>query len=227
MHTTSIKDTARIAAIIAKAVAEYLKNDQKASYPLTGDVWLTVRCKRVASRLKDGFTYMTQDGALFIRKVDEERIKLVAHAFPRSKRLWNGPDVIPNNELASMFASLFHDLIWGHRRELAEAMGIEARDVLTFGSDVFFIAWRAIDPSFLGRIKSWLAYQGVRSAEPWYHRWKEGVVIAASALLLGGCSGCYTTPDGEVEEMGGVDIVKQIMHDYGDGLGPDPTEVEE
>lgn len=222
---------ARIANIIHQAVKrseKYLRDDQRATYPLTGDVWIASKSKRIARKLRDDTLYTTKDGSITIRKLDEKRVKIVAHKFCRASKLWNGPDVLKNNELASMFASLFHDLLWVHREELADVLGLTIKDVLYLANDAFILAWRFIDPSLLGRVKSYFAFQAVSAAVPWYHRLKGATAAIAASVLLSGCSGCYSLPDGEVEEAGGVEIVKQIMHEYGDGLGPDPaTETED
>ena len=224
MNHADAKTAARIAGIIAAAVRDYLRDDQRASYPLTGDVWITVRCPRVARRIADGTLYTTADESLTIRKVDAERVKLVAHAFQRASKLWNGPDILKNNELASMFASLFHDLMWGHKAELAVALALAPKDVLRLANDVFLLAWRYIDGSLWGRVKSRLAFKAVSAAVPWYHTAKKILALVAGSLLVAGCgSGCYSLPDGEVEEAGGVETVQHIMDIYGDGLGPDPA----
>lgn len=211
-------DAVRIADILSRAVMDYLRDDQRASYPLTGDVWMVARSKRAWKKIKDGFErYTTADGAISLYKLPDGVIKAVAHQFPRSKNLWNGPDLLRNNKLASMFASLFHDLIWGHRRELAEALGISVPNVLRIGNDLFIQAWRAIDGSFKGKVESWIAFQAVSAAAPWYHKLK-GSALALVALGL--LSGCYSVPEGEVLEVGGVEVVEQIMKEYGDGLQP-------
>ena len=214
---------ARIANIIHQAVKRsehYLREDQRATYPLTGDVWIVVKCKRIARKLKDENWHTTADGSLTIRKLDEKRVKIVAHKFCRASKLWNGPDVLKNNELASMFASLFHDLLWGHKDELAAMLGLSVKDILYLANDAFILAWRFIDPSLLGRVKSYFAFQAVSAAVPWYHNLKGATAAIAASVLLSGCSGCYSLPDGEVEESGGVEIVEQIMHEWGDGLAP-------
>ena len=217
----------RIANIIHQAVKRsehYLRNDQRATYPLTGDVWIVVKCKRIARKIKDEDWHTTADGSLTIRKLDEKRVKIVAHKFCRASKLWNGPDVLKNNELASMFASLFHDLLWGHKDELAAMLGLSVKDVLALANDAFILAWRFIDPSLLGRVKSYFAFQAVSAAVPWYHKLKGATAAIAASVLLSGCSGCYSLPDGEVEEAGGVETVQHIMDIYGDGLGPDIEE---
>ena len=73
-------------------------------------------------------------------------------------------------------------------------------------------------------MKSWIAFQAVSAAAPWYHKAKKALaVLALGALLAGGCSGCAAFPEGGVDELDGVDVVEEVMRDYGDGLGPDPA----
>lgn len=232
MTVATVMEAAKIAAIIRKAVedtADYIRTDQAASYPLAADVWLTVKSKRVAkrvARLCVGSHVVMGDGSLEIVRIDEKRTRFIAHKFARASNLWNGPDLLRNTELASMFASLFHDLIWVHRHELAEKLGIEEIEVLRLGNDVFNLAWRFIDPSWIGRFKSWAAFQAVEFSAPHYHRVKRALaLVAAASLAAAGCSeGCFSLPDGAAEEAGGVEEVQRVMRVYGDGLGPDIEE---
>ena len=239
LDPATIKRIIRIANIVHRAVRDYLRDDKRASYPLTGDVWIEIKSKRVAKRL-DGLKfgeYTTKDGSLTLRRIDEKRVRVTAHAFQRVSKLWNGPDILKNNELSSMFASLFHDLMWAHREELAEVLGCTPKKVKIVANDVFVLAWRAIDPSFLGRIKSYIAFQAVSAATPWYGEGADNqantpsenavVALAFAIIALSGCSGCFSLPDGEVTDVGGTDLVGQIMSDYGDGLAPDPATTEE
>ncbi|MBQ9727634.1 MAG: hypothetical protein IJV65_09045 [Kiritimatiellae bacterium] len=225
MTPEKIESVAKIAGIIRKAVeetADYIRRDQAAAYPLGADVSLTVKSKRVAkrcARLCVGMAVLTDDSALEIIRIDDKRVRFVAHKFCRASKLWNGPDLLRNTELASMFASLFHDLIWVHREELARKLGLSVRKVLRLGNDVFRLAWKFIDPSLAGRFKSWAAFQAVEFAAPWFHRLKPALALSAAMLAVGGSAGCYTLPDGEAEEACGVEEVRRIMDVYGDGLG--------
>lgn len=220
----TVRRTAKIAASLAKAVRDYIRDDQKAAYPLPRPVTAVIRCPRMSARLADGFEHLTSDGSLLVKKMPDGRILLRAGAFPRSANLWNGPDLLKNNEIASMTASLFHDLVWVHHEELAAAFGCSERDVLKFGNDAFPLVWRYVDPSLKGRVKSWIAFQAVSAAAPWYHKAKKALgAIALGALLAGGCTGCASFPEGGVDELDGVDAVEEVMSDYGDGLGPDPA----
>ena len=213
----------RIAGILAKAVKEYIRNDQKADYPLPGPVEVVVRSRRVAALVRSPYT--TKDGSLSVTPLGESRVRLVAHKFGR-EGLWNGPDAIPNDTLRGMLASLYHDLVWEHADELAAVWGCSKLEVLRWGGDVLYLVWVwASEDSWWGRREAWLAFQVTDFAAPWYHRLRKVVGKAILALVLlgcAGCSGCFSLPDGEVESVDGVEVVRQVMKDYGNGLGPGP-----
>jgi len=239
LDPATIRRIVRIANIVHRAVRDYLRDDKRASYPLTGDVWIEIKSKRVAKRINalKRDVYTTKDGSLTLCCFDDRTVRVTAHAFQRVSKLWNGPDILKNNALESMFASLFHDLMWAHKKELAEVLGITPKEVKRVANDVFVLAWRAIDPSLVGRVKSYFAFQAVSAATPWYGEGEDKqvatpgenaiVAVAFAAIALSGCSGCFSLPDGEVTDVGGADVVGQIMDDYGDGLGPDPATAEE
>lgn len=221
-------EQARIASILAKAVAKYIRDDQAADYPLPAPVTVIVKSRRVAAFVKSPYT--TKDGSLSVTPLGDNKVELTAHAFPRSG-LWNGPDAIPNDTLRGMLASLYHDLIWGHASELCEAWKCYQVDLLRWGGDVLYLVWVwASKDSWWGRREAWLAFQATNFAAPIYHKAKKALAKATCiAVLLGlcaGCSGCFSVPDGEVESVDGVDVVRQVMKDYGDGLGPGPDEKE-
>ena len=220
----TIKRITRIANIVHRAVRDYMRDDQRASYPLTGDVWVTINGGRTAKRVPDGTRFTTADGSLTIEKWGSGIVRITAHAFQRASKLWNGPDILKNNKLESMFASLFHDLMWIHRVEIGEALGLTPKQVMRLANDVFILAWRAIDPSLKGRIQSYFAFQAVSAAVPWWPWIQKALATVALSFLLAGCEGCWSMPGGEVVEVGGVDVVQGVMDVYGDGLGPDPAE---
>lgn len=217
---------ARIAKIIAEAVKNYVKEDQRADYPLPGEVSVVVKSRKVASLVRSPYT--TKDGSLTVEPVDERHVRLVAHKFVRCG-LWNGPDAIPNNTLRGMLASLYHDLIWVHAAELAAAWGCTELNILRWGGDVLYLVWMwASKDTWWGRREAWLAFQVTDFAAPFYHRLlprvKKAVGATVLALLCSGCTGCYSLPDGEVESVDGVEVVEQVMRDFGNGLDPGPQE---
>lgn len=209
-------EQARIASIIAKAVAKYIRDDQSADYPLPAPVTVIVKSRRVAAFVKSPYT--TKDGSLSVTPLGDNKVELTAHAFPRSG-LWNGPDAIPNNTLRGMLASLFHDLLWIASSEFCAAWKCYQTDFLRWANDVLYLVWVwASKDSWCGRREAWLAFQATNFAAPVYHKIKKAVGATAIALLCAGCTGCFSVPDGEVESVDGAEVVEQVMHDYGDGL---------
>lgn len=213
-----------VAKIISRAVREagdYLRNDQRASYPLRRPVYVVLRDNTLAALCKD---FRSADGALAIENRGDGLVKFLAGVFPRSANLWNGPDILRNKHLRRMLASLFHDLIWGHREELAAAWGLSVEEVLHLGNIVLFEVWMwASKDSWWGRIEARVAYQACELGKGWYHTAKKTLAVVALALVASGCEGCYSYPDGFVVEVYGEEEVQDVMDLYGDGL-EDPEE---
>ena len=215
---------------IAKAVekarssgfAEWLRQDQGASYPLDAPVTAVVKSRKLARLLPGDFDFTTQDGSLTIQRLSEKRVLLRANAFSRGMRLWNGPDLIPDDKLAAMVASLFHDLIWAHRVELADVLLATEMQVLQWGNDAFLLVWRFVDPSLAGRVKSYFAFQAVSAGKYVYHPAKRLLGLSGVATLLCVsllCAGCFSLPDGEVESIDGIDAVERAMQAGGFASG--------
>lgn len=206
-----------------KAALDYAKRDQRAKYALPGEVSVSLRSRRLARLLPEGFNYTTRDGSLTVTRLGPENVRLTAHPFPAESGLWNGPDAIPNKWFRSMLASLFHDLIWGHADELAAAIGKSRVEVLRWGNDALYLLWVwASDDSWLGRREAWLAFQATQFAAPWYHKIKRllGAFLLATLLVFAaGCSeGCYSLPDGGVTDVTGAEIIHSVIETQGDGL---------
>ena len=221
---------AKTVVAIAKAIekarssgfAEWLRQDQGASYPLDAPVTAIVKSKKLARLLPDEFDFTTRDGSLTIQRLPDTRVLLRANAFARGMRLWNGPDLIPDDNLAAMVASLFHDLIWAHRVELAAVLGASEMQILQWGSDAFILVWRFVDPSLSGRIESYFAFQAVSAGKYVYHPVKKllglsGAVTCAALSLF--AAGCASIPDGEVESIEGIDAVERAMQAGGFAAG--------
>ena len=197
-------------------VFKYIKADNEMSYGLDEEVSVVL--------LGDGVAYVgttlvpreytTKDGSLTIAQTADAidwGVRLVAHPFPASSHLWNGPDVIANNQYRSMLASLFHDLIWEHGDELAKAWGVSKQDVLRWGDGVLYALWMyASEDSLRGRIEARVAWSVCEFSKGWYHSLKKllGLHCLAFALLLAGCG---TPPDWQVAEISGTNAVLRAM----------------
>ena len=215
-------DTATAIAIGRKAmkagqkVFKYIKADNEACFGLDEEVSVVLFGDDVTLFQGGGCVedVTTADGSLSITPIENAidwGVRLVAHPFPSSSRLWNGPDIIANNQYRSMLASLFHDLIWEHGDELAKAWGVSKQDVLRWGDGVLYALWMyASEDSIRGRIEARVAWQVCEFSRGWYHSLKKilGLHCLAFALLLAGCG---TPPDWTVAEISGTNAVLRAM----------------
>ena len=197
-------------------VFKYIKADNEMSYGLDEEVSVVLFGDDVTLFQGGGCVedVTTADGSLSITPIENAidwGVRLVAHPFPVESRLWNGPDVIANNQYRSMLASLFHDLIWEHGDELAKAWGVSKQDVLRWGDGVLYALWMyASEDSIRGRIEARVAWQVCEFSRGWYHSLKKilGLHCLAFALLLAGCG---TPPDWTVAEISGTNAVLRAM----------------
>lgn len=222
---------------VADKVIKYIKEDNSASFGLDEAVAVTLTGETVAyikipfhrkeCRYVPLSEYTTEDGSLSIAPIVDVNelgasiygVEITAHPFPASSHLWNGPDILPNTKYRSMLASLFHDLIWEHRKELAAAWGVSEKDVLGWGDGVLYAVWMyASSDSFIGRIEARLAWEVCEFSKGWYHDAKKliGLHSLLFALLL--MAGCGTPPDWRVVEISGTNAVLRAM-----GRLPDET----
>ena len=215
MDTATAIATARKVQKVADKIIKYVKADNEACFGLDEEVSVVLMGDDVGlvagHFIEDAYT--TADGSLSIKPEWSNGwlIRLVAHPFAAESRLWNGPDVIANNQYRSMLASLFHDLIWEHGDELAKAWGVSKQDVLRWGDGVLYALWMyASEDSRRGRIEARVAWQVCEWSRGWYHRLKKllGLHCLAYALLLAGCS---TPHDWTVSEITGTNAVLRAM----------------
>ena len=137
---------------------------------------------------------------------------MTANPFPASSHLWNGPDLLKNNKYRSMLASLFHDLVWEHRAELAKAWHVSDKAVLGWGNGVLYALWMyASSDSLAGRIEARLAWEVCEFSKGWYHDLKKllGLHSILFAIML--AAGCGTPPDWTVAEIDGTNAVLRAM----------------
>jgi len=216
MDTATAIATARKVQKVADKIIKYVKADNEACFGLDEEVSVVLMGDDVGlvagHFIEDAYT--TADGSLSIKPEWSNGwlIRLVAHPFAAESRLWNGPDVIANNQYRSMLASLFHDLIWEHGDELAKAWGVTKQDVLRWGDGVLYALWMyASEDSRRGRIEARVAWQVCEWSRGWYHRLKKllGLHSILFALLL--ASGCGTPPDWQVAEISGTNAVLRAM----------------
>lgn len=216
MDTATAIATARKVQKVADKIIKYVKADNEACFGLDEEVSVVLMGDDVGlvagHFIEDAYT--TKDGSLSIKPEWSNGwlIRLTALPFPAESHLWNGPDVIANNQYRSMLASLFHDLIWEHGDELAKAWGVSKQAVLQWGDGVLYALWMyASADSRRGRIEARVAWQVCEFSRGWYHSLKKllGLHCLAFALLL--AAGCGTPPDWTVAEISGTNAIHRAM----------------
>lgn len=201
---------------VANKVIKFIREDNEATFGLDEEVSVVLTGDDVC-KLADGQLVTpvdTADGSLSIKPEWSNGwlIRLTAHPFPASARLWNGPDLLKNNKYRSMLASLFHDLIWEHADELAKAWGVSKLVVLAWGDGVLYALWMfASADSLAGRVEARLAWEVCEFSRGWYHDVKKllGLHSILAALML--TAGCGTPPNWVVTEIEGTNAVLRAM----------------
>ena len=221
MDTAATIAIGKKVAKVANKVIKYVREDNAASYGLDEEVRAVLFGDNVAV-IEEGEIVVeitaitTADGSLSIAPVEsglDWGVRLVANPFPASSHLWNGPDLIRNNQYRSMLASLFHDLIWEHADEIAKAWGVSKQAVLRWGDGVLYALWlHASGDSILGRLEARAAWQVCEYSRGWYHTAKKwlGLHCVTLAAMLA-AAGCGTPPDWTVAELDGTNAVLRAM----------------
>ena len=210
MDIVTATKVAKMAKKIGDRVMKYVRDDNAHSYGLDEDVSVVLRGADVSPFLfEQDWAFTTADGSLTIETLGHDRVRLTAHPFAADAHLWNGPDLLPDTQYRSMLASLFHDLIWIHRAELAAAFGWDELAVLEWGNDVLYTIWVWASGNAVQRLEARLAWHVCNLAAPWYHAAKKSLKLCCLAALLVSAlaAGCVSPPAWEVESAVGTNAV--------------------
>lgn len=204
---------------VAEKVIKYVKTDNEATFGLDEEVSVVLFGEDIALIRGGGCVeeITTADGSLTITPIENTyypdwAVRVTAHPFPASSHLWNGPDLLKNNKYRSMLASLFHDLVWEHRTEIAKAWNVSETAVLSWGNGLLYALWMyASESSVTGRIEARLAWSVCEFSKGWYHSLKKllGLHSILFAFLL--AAGCGTPPNWTVAEIEGTNAVLRAM----------------
>ena len=222
--TISAVATSAAAKDVASKVIKYIRDDLSHSYGLASRVRLQVRGDGMNRLLGltaiREFRFTARDWSFSLHLKGSDTVDFDAGPFPASLAIWNGPNVIPNNQFRSMLASLFHDLIWGHADELAKAFGVTRQAVLRWGNGILYAVWiYASDSSRSGRLEARLAWYACEFSRHWFHpvmRLLHALGFATSTVcvcvVLGGCAGgCAPPPGWTVVRLEGADAVQRVL----------------
>ena len=166
-----------------KKAIKYIKDDQQKTYALDEVVSFEIEAKGMGNKP----AFKTKDGSLEYTPIDSDHFRVTCYPFPAEAHLWNGPDIIKDDNLAAMAASLVHDLWWIHATEISEAWKCDRIFTLHYGNELLNCIWLLFEPrSRTARI----AFGICEWASPWYHKVKKLVGLGCLAALLATGAGC-------------------------------------
>ncbi len=212
MDMAAAVKVAKMAKKIGGKIMRYVRDDNAHAYGLDEAVSVVLAGEGVSPFWPEAeIEFTTADGSLTIAISSPSRAILRANPFPAGAKLWNGPDLLPDTQYRSMLASLFHDLIWVHRRELAEAFGRDEQSVLAWGNDVLYTIWVWASGNAVQRLEARLAWHVCDLAAPWYHSAKKILRLGCIAALAATMAGCASPPTWTVESADGTNAVVRAM----------------
>lgn len=193
--------------IAFNAIVEYLKDDQAHRYGLRKAVRLRVRAQEGEP---DVGIYNYKDELLTIESAQDKRSVVIGvEPFRAESGLWNGPDIIPDSlEDGTFEGSLFHDILWGRSKAIAQANGTSEGEVKRW-ADGILVACMRYYSKHDGGSGLWqrLVYNAVHVGSYVYSDLKKllsklflvGAIVGTMVMLSGCVSGCWTEPGWEVE----------------------------
>ena len=206
-------DAATIATICAiaktsKGAIEYLVKDQRASFGLLVPAHVVFKGKAIGRGNFD-------NGILKISTFDGgNAVRLDASCFPASARIWNGPDIIPNDWKDGSFEmSLWHDLIWKFSEKIAYAWGVTATAVRRWANGILAAAWKGYsklypEAEYIG-VKVRVAYGATNFTASWWHKFTRLFAVLLLAVSLSGCAGCAAPPNWEMTDSSGPLVIEE------------------
>ena len=107
---------------VAKAAARYVDKDLHTYYGLTKPAWASFKGDGIGVLGCSLEVGVVEVGPLTIYFFSKDQVRMECVPFEPASKLWNGPNVLPDNLRDGSFEmSLWHDLVW----ELAEAIGVQ------------------------------------------------------------------------------------------------------
>lgn len=200
---------------------DYIKDDLTGHYALNGDVSVTIRGEDVC----DILGWQERVVELHHKSVDakgnefnacvltiwsdttDHKVVLTAHRFPAFAKLWNGPNVIPNDDYESMLASLFHDLLYVFMEELADKLNVSTKDVRKWADDILYAIWSGAARNPIERLKARIGYGVCRAFGGIFRSLTKWFIFIVAILAFVGCC----VPDWTLEDVQGEEQIEEAI----------------
>jgi len=194
-------------------VIDYVLKDVGGYYGLKSDVSVRISGDGVCD-LFGKLERMVVEPKLSIWSSPQDNVViLTAHPFEAKDMLWNGANVIRDDDYESMLASLFHDLLYVYMESLAKQLDRSPKEVRKWADDILYIIWAQSATTFNQKLLARAGHAVCRLFGGIYHRiakwFSLGVIIAVLFGIIG-CSGCLT-PDWKLEEVQGGEAIQETI----------------
>lgn len=138
----------------------------------------------------------------------DNKVVLTAHPFAANDKMWNGPNVIPNDDYESMLASLFHDLLYTHLYLIAKQLNCSVSDIRKWADQVLYAIWAGASRSKLEKFKARIGYAVCRVFGGIFTSLSKWFMFIIAILAIAGCC----VPDWNLEDVQGEEAVKEVIN---------------
>lgn len=212
MNAAAAIKVAKVGCKAARSIFHYIDEDLHTYYGLSKPAWASFKGAGIGVLGKSLEVGTVSVGVLRIEFVSAVVVRLYADAFTASSKLWNGPNVIPDNlKDGSMEMSLWHDLVWAYAKTIAAALGVSEQDVMAWADGILDAAYKGYGKKKYGkdtRLRARVAFNVCEWSRRWWRKVFPGVVcLIVCCGLLAGCSGCASPPNWEMEDASEIEIV--------------------
>lgn len=209
MNVAAAIKLAKAGSKVARAAWKYVDRDLHTYYGLSKPAWASFRGDGVGVLGKSLEVGAVAVGVLKIEFVSASLVRFSATAFLASLKIWNGPNVIPDNLKDGSFEmSLWHDLVWAYARAIAAALGVTEQEVMAWADGILDAAYRGYGKKHGKdvRVRARIAFSVCEWSRRWWRKVFPGAVCLAVALAMAaGCSGCATPPGWEMEDASPIE----------------------
>jgi hypothetical protein len=209
MNTAAAIKIVKVGSKVARSAWRYVQDDLHHYYGLSSPAWASFKGDGVGILGRSLEVGVVAVGVLKIEFVSASLVRFSATAFAAALKIWNGPNVIPDNLRDGSFEmSLWHDLVWAYAKAIAAALGVSEQDVMAWADGILDSAYRGYGKKHGKdvRVRARIAFNVCEWSRRWWRKVFPGAVcLAVAVAMAAGCSGCATPPGWEMEEASPIE----------------------
>lgn len=188
-------------------VVDYIRNDLTSHYGLKSEVSVAIKGDNVTDLFGCEERMICAPFLTIWSDTTDGKVVLIAHPFTANDKMWNGPNIIPNEDYESMLASLFHDLLYANLELIAKQTKRPASDIRRWADQVLYAIWAGASRSKLEKFKARIGYGVCRVFGGLFNSLTKWFMFIIAVLVFGGCC----VPDWTLEDVQGEDAVKEAI----------------